>query len=80
MLLIQKSLYLHFTPSDAVRLGPVYFRVPNNAIFDTDHCDTFHLAPSARSKLLSQPHNVADAATNGDRLDSFNRADYFEIH
>jgi hypothetical protein len=80
MFLIQKSLYLHSVPSDAVCLVPVSFCVPKTATLDADRCNTLHLAPSAGAKLFSQTHNLTNAATDGYRLNSFNGTDEYELH
>jgi hypothetical protein len=61
-------------------LVPVKLRKAYPALLQSYLGDAFHLPPSSRSELPSEPHDITDAAAHGDYLDIGYLIDDLKVH
>jgi len=56
------------------------FSITDNTALKANIGDSFHFTPTAKTILLSNPHDISDFSTDGNRLDIFDFAYYLKIH
>ena len=80
MALLQESLDFHLSPADPVGLVPVYLGPSDLSVSESHSRDAFELLPTARTKLLSQSHDISYPAADRNRLDTFDISNQLKVH
>ena len=63
-----------------MRLIPMEFGKTHLAMLQSYPGDAFHFPPSSRPELPSEPHDITDAAANGDYLNIGYLIDDLKVH
>ena len=79
-MLVQESLDLEPSFSDAMRFIPMQLGTPNPTTRLPDCCYSFALAPAPNSISFAETRKVSDAPFNGKGFNLGNLADQFKVY
>jgi hypothetical protein len=79
MILVQEPLDFHLLFGDTMGLIPVQFSFPDIPAWQPHLRHAFKLSPAAAAELLLQPHDITDAAPDGNRLDYLDITNYLKL-
>jgi hypothetical protein len=80
MLLIQESLYLHFSAANTMGFLRMHFGPASLAACNANSLDALQLAPSSLTELPLKAHDLANAPADGYRLNILDLTDDLEVH
>ena len=80
MVLVQQTLNFHFLSAYAVGFIPVHFGIAYPPTLEADFGNAFELTPPSGTILFLVSHNIPDSTTDGQSLNIFDFANYFEVH